>query len=216
MKRQAKSQRIARPERGGRGGRGSRESRGGRGGRGGRGQQGVLSAGRSNAGGALDRFLDYALSKGADEAKIIKASTVTCAAWVRLKCQFGCGGYGKRLTCPPFTPRPEETAAVVACYKRAILLHGSDPESINGVVPRLEREIFLAGYYKALGLGSGPCHRCNRCNIKSRCVHPYTARPAMEACGIDVYATARANGLRIKVVTGHRQQGDYYGLVLVD
>jgi predicted metal-binding protein len=171
---------------------------------------------RVSGGGALERFLEHALGRGVDEARVIRASTVRCAPWVRLKCQFGCGGYNKRLTCPPFTPKPEETAAVVACYKRAILLHGRDTESINRIIPGLEREVFLAGYYKALGLGSGPCHRCTRCDTKGRCVHPYAARPSMEACGIDVYATARANGLEINVVRRHDQRGDYYGLVLVD
>lgn len=168
------------------------------------------------AGGPLGRFLAHALRKGADDARVIKASTVKCAAWVRVKCQFGCGGYNKRLTCPPFTPTPEQMAAVVACYKRAILIHGRDPESVNRVIPGLEREVFLAGHYKALGLGSGPCHHCSRCNTGARCVHPYLARPSMEACGIDVYATARANGFGIEVVRGYSQQGDYYGLVLVD
>jgi predicted metal-binding protein len=133
-----------------------------------------------------------------------------------MKCHFGCGGYAKRLTCPPFTPTPEETAAVVACYKRAILIHCRDNDEVNQIIPHLERAIFLAGYYKALGLGSGPCHYCDRCSVTGRCVHPYLARPSMEACGIDVYATARANGFTINVVRSHREQGDYFGLVLVE
>ena len=32
------------------------------------------------------------------------------------------------------------------------------------------------------------------------CMHPDKARPAMEAAGIDVFATARAAGLPIEVV----------------
>ncbi|MFZ1947165.1 MAG: DUF2284 domain-containing protein [bacterium] len=164
----------------------------------------------------LARFLEFAAAKGARDAKLIDASSVRCEAWVRMKCQFGCGGYAKRLTCPPFSPKPEETAAVVACYKRAILIHCRDNDEVNAIIPHLERAIFLAGYYKALGLGSGPCHYCDRCNVRGRCVHPYLARPSMEACGIDVYATARANGFTINVVRSHREQGDYFGLVLVE
>jgi len=166
--------------------------------------------------GSLSSFLEFALKNGAHDAKVISASTVRCEAWVRMKCQFGCGGYSKRLTCPPFTPAPKETAAVVACYKQAILLHCHDNDIINEMIPRLERMVFLAGYYKALGLGSGPCHLCDRCNIDARCLHPYLARPSMEACGIDVYATARANGLSIEVVRSRKEKGDYFGLVLVD
>ena len=165
----------------------------------------------------LKRFLAFAIARGAQDAKVIRAATVRCGAWVRMKCHFGCGGYNKRLTCPPFTPTPEETARVAACYKTAILIHCHDNnETINDIIPQLEREIFLAGYYKALGFGSGPCHLCSRCNTRARCVHPDLARPSMEACGIDVYATARANGCHIEVVRSHRQTGDYFGLVLVD
>ena len=164
----------------------------------------------------LDRFVKLAVKWGARDAKVIQASTVRCEPWVRLKCQFGCSGYNKRLTCPPFTPTPEETAKAVACYRRAILIYANDNDVINEIVPNLEREIFLAGYYKALGFGSGPCYLCERCNIKGRCKYPYDARPAMEACGIDVFHTARVNGFPIEVVTSTDQQGDYFGLVLVD
>ena len=162
-------------------------------------------------------FLDFAVERGAGDARVIAARSVRTAAWVRMKCQFGCGGYGKRLTCPPLTPGPDETARVVACYRTAILIHCHDNnETINDIIPRLERKVFLAGHYKALGLGSGPCHLCSTCKVTARCVHPHLARPAMEACGIDVYATARANGFHIEVVRSHKQVGDYFGLVLVD
>ena len=164
----------------------------------------------------LQAYLDKALGMGAADARVIEASTIRCEPWVRLKCQFGCGGYNKRLTCPPFTPTPEETARAVACYQRAILIHADDNDIVNEIVPKLEREIFLSGYFKALGFGSGPCRLCKRCNTGARCKLPYLARPSMEACGIDVFTTVRANGLDIKVVRTKRQKGDYYGVILVD
>ena len=48
------------------------------------------------------------------------------------------------------------------------------------------------------------------------CQHPDMARPAMEAAGIDVFATARAAGLPIEVVRSTDSPQDYYCLVLVD
>lgn len=164
----------------------------------------------------LKRFVDRALEMGAQKAKIIRASTVKCEPWVRLKCQFGCGGYNKRLLCPPYTPTPEETARVIGCYEKAILIHADDNDIVNDVIPRLEREIFLDGCYKALGFGSGPCRLCDRCNTKARCKHPYLARPSMEACGIDVFTTVRTNGFSIDVVRSRKQKGDYFGVVFVD
>jgi hypothetical protein len=38
----------------------------------------------------------------------------------------------------------------------------------------------------------------------------------MEACGIDVYATVRANGYPIAVVKDQGDDANYYGLVLVE
>jgi predicted metal-binding protein len=161
-------------------------------------------------------FAELALEMGAEDAKIIRASTIRCAPWVRLKCQFGCGGYNKRLTCPPYTPTPEETASAIACYKRAVLIYASDNDIINDIIPRLERKIFLAGYYQALGFGSGPCYLCDKCNTKARCKYPYRARPSMESCGIDVFHTARTNGFSIEVVRSRRQKGSYFGVVLIE
>jgi predicted metal-binding protein len=100
----------------------------------------------------------------------------------------------------------------------ALLVHSpSDPKwaPVKQVVPDLEREIFLAGYYKAFGFGSGPCSLCEDCGL-GFCVHPDRARPSMEAAGIDVFATARANGFPIDVVKDHHCSQDYYGLVLVE
>jgi predicted metal-binding protein len=168
----------------------------------------------------LAHFVQLALDMGADAARIIDTGTITCEAWVRLKCQYGCPGYNKRLMCPPFTPTPAETAEVVACYRRAILLHANDNEVINDIIPRLEQKIFLAGYFKALGFGSGPCRICenrgSRCDTSKRCKYPVIARPAMEACGMNVFDTARSNGFHIEVVRSHRQIDDYFGVVLID
>ncbi|MEI6424719.1 MAG: DUF2284 domain-containing protein, partial [Lentisphaerota bacterium] len=75
---------------------------------------------------SLDKYLKKAVSLGALDAKIIPADSVVTAAWVRLKCQFGCGGYGQCLTCPPHSPAPEKTAEIISCYRKAILLHGGE------------------------------------------------------------------------------------------
>lgn len=160
-------------------------------------------------------FVDRACELGAIEAKVIRADSVVTAAWVRMKCQFGCGGWGSSLCCPPHTPTPDETAKIVACYTRALLVHCKANRRPTKIATTLEREIFLAGYYKALGFGSGPCRLCRECNFEG-CTHPDDARPSMEACGIDVYATARANGLPIEVVRDETSDQNYYGLVLIE
>jgi predicted metal-binding protein len=163
----------------------------------------------------LERILARAIELGADEAKVIDARTVVTAAWVRLKCQYGCGGYNVKRTCPPHTPTPEETQKVIDCYRRGVLVHCTGKVRPTAVVVPLEREVFLAGFYKAFGFGEGPCRLCDKC-AEERCAHPREARPSMEACGIDVYATARANGWPINPVQQRGDAYNLYGLVLVD
>ncbi|MFX0099740.1 MAG: DUF2284 domain-containing protein [Candidatus Hodarchaeota archaeon] len=168
----------------------------------------------------LEKFVDVAKELGAADARIIKAGNVVTGDWVRLKCQYGCGGYGKRLTCPPYSPTPETTSKVIANYEWALLskLVPEPPDHDHAItheqVASLERAIFLDGYHAALGLACGPCPICKKCNLK-QCANPRLARPSMEACGIDVYKTARNAGFEIRVVKKRSEQPTYFTLVLI-
>ena len=152
---------------------------------------------------------------GAIKAKVISPATVKTDAWVRWKCRFGCGGFGSSLVCPPHSPGPDETRKMLDGYKRAIFFE-SPPGQAKKIAVALERKLFLEGYYKALGLGAGPCELCDTCAFEEGCRHPYEARPAMEACGIDVFATARGHGFTVEVARTHRDPAHYFGLVLVE
>ncbi len=165
-----------------------------------------------------DELCDAARRKpGVKDIRIISPSDVVTAAWVRLKCQFGCDGYGHCLVCPPFTPTPEHMRVVLDCYHRAILIHFGPRAAVKTVVADLERDIFLSGAWKAFGLGAGPCYFCRRCPVEEgQCRHTERARPSMEACGIDVFSTAKKADFPIEVVQTRRQSPDYYGLILVD
>ena len=160
-------------------------------------------------------FVRRACELGATDAKVVKADSIVTAAWVRLKCQFGCGGYNTSYCCPPHTPTPQQTQEVISCYTRALLIHCQSDVRPSAIVTKLEREIFLNGFYKALGFGAGPCRLCQECNLE-QCIQPENARPSMEACGIDVYATAHANGFPIEVVKDYTCEENYYGLILID
>lgn len=164
------------------------------------------------------QWAERAKQLGAADAKLISPGTVITAQWVRLKCQYGCGGFGMRLTCPPHSPTPDLTRAMLDEYRSAVLVHNPGEGnwvSIKQLVAELEREVFLAGHYKAFAFSSGPCNLCETCNLQ-HCEHPTAARPAMEAAGIDVFATARANGFPIEVVKDYSCPQNYYGLVLVE
>jgi len=154
---------------------------------------------------------------GVKDLRIISPSDVITAAWVRLKCQFGCGGYGECLVCPPFTPTPRQTRQILDDYHRAILIHFDARAKVKAIVADLEKSIFLRGAWKVFALGSGPCYFCRSCPVESgRCKYPQRARPSMEACGIDVFTTSRKAGFPIEVLQTTGQCPNYYGLILVD
>jgi len=168
----------------------------------------------------VNRLCQLTVKFGASDAKPIRAEDIVVRDWVRLKCQYGCGGYGKCLTCPPYSPTPEEFKKVVGNYELAILLkfESKGPQRARGssheIVAKLERETFLSGYYSAFGLASGPCPYCDECDIKE-CLHPDSTRPSMEACGIDVYATVRRTGFNLKVVRNEDEKPTYFALLFL-
>ena len=175
--------------------------------------------------GRLAAYVRLAQTLGASRAKIIPVRSVVTAEWVRIKCQYGCSGWGKRYTCPPYSPKPEVTRRVLAEYHTGLLIqreqigYRTEPKLrmvFKKMVARLERALFLDGYYKAFGMASGPCRFCQTCDLKKSCRFPDDARPAMEACGIDVYQTCRNNGFKLEVVRTEQDPCTYVGLILIE
>ncbi len=163
----------------------------------------------------IEKFRKRAIELGAKKAKIIRADSIITAPWVRLKCRYGCPMYGEKLTCPPYSPDPETTRAMLDDFDTAVLIRG-ELTGLTQLVSDLEREVFLAGYHKAFSMGNGPCSICETCPVDEGCRYPYDARPSMEACGIDVYRTVRNNGWKIEVVKDYGDEGRYFGVVLVE
>jgi predicted metal-binding protein len=165
----------------------------------------------------IEKYIKQAVKFGALDARQVSTKTIITAPWVRIKCQYGCSGYGKRLTCPPYSPTPGKTERMLMDYQTAILIRGDDHSDVTSIAAKLERRIFLDGYYKAFAMGSGPCRLCDECNMEEgECLNPYEARPAMEACGIDVFKTARSNGFPIEVVKNRKCEQNYYSIVLIE
>jgi predicted metal-binding protein len=168
-------------------------------------------------------FCQEAKKWGARDAVVISPKKVATAAWVRMRCQYGCSEYGRCLTCPPFSPTPEVTRKMLDEYQIAILLHSDAGNTVRRIARKLEDLVFLSGYYKAFSYGCGPCWTCKQCTALKRsgasvpsCRHADLARPSMESAGIDVYATAHAAGLPLEVVRTESDRQNYYSLVLVE
>jgi predicted metal-binding protein len=65
----------------------------------------------------------------------------------------------------------------------------------------LERDALNLGYRFTTALSAGNCRLCDECvgpGKGKQCRHPFEARPAAEALGVDVFATAAFAGMPIK------------------
>ena len=175
----------------------------------------------------LEKYCIQAVERGATHAKQIHPSSVVTAPWVRLKCEFGCPYYDRGYCCPPHTPTPERTRAIIDSYHRVILFHLEAPRTPDrgkrgrqyfSMLTDLEGEMFKDGYYKAFVFLAGPCVLCKECaKLKGDpCISGDKARPSMEGCGIDVYQTARNNGFFIKTLSEKTETQNAYCLMLVD
>lgn len=162
----------------------------------------------------MERYLTQLREKGADPALIIDPHTVVTAPWTAFKCQFGCENFGKNHCCPPEAPSYERTRAVLDSYTRGILFRVHHWEA-SAMAAECARVLFLDGFYKALAFGSGPCKRCAQCD-PAGCRFPGQAIPAMEACGIDVFATAWTHGLEIHTLREVGEERNHFGLILVE
>jgi predicted metal-binding protein len=177
-------------------------------------------------GNPYEKYVQLAHKPPVHTVRIIDVEQIVVANWVRLKCQYGCPAYGKRLMCPPYSPGPEETRRVLRDYSNALIYaydfqgqygeHRELRRRMRKFLASLEREMFLDGYYRAFGMASGPCNLCTPCDVSQPCKHPEIARPALEACGIDVYATAKNSGITIDVVRDYEDRCTFCHLILIE
>ena len=179
------------------------------------------------------------------EAKVVETRDIVVDERARLKCMYPpCRWYGSSIMCPPHLELvPSVTRRIIRKYRFAILIRlGIPVEDLAGpdwakrhvphelklreVVGLVESEAHNMGYYFALGFAAGECSLCLSRNIEcdalkiGRCRYPFKARPAMEAAGIDVFATVRKAGWEIHTITPTKEISSIpcaglYGLVLV-
>ena len=173
---------------------------------------------------AIDDVLN---SHGYTDYKWIDSKQIIVAQWVRMKCMFGCGEYGRGGACPPNAPSVAECERFFREYTDAVILHFEgkmdNPEDrhawsskINAKLVKLERAVFLAGFERAFLIFMDSCGFCKECTGKREtCEQPRMARPSPEAMAMDVYSTVRQFGFEINVRTDYGQKMDRYAFLMV-
>jgi len=149
-----------------------------------------------------NEIIEQAKRYGAIHAKIVPSHQIVVAHWVRLKCMFGCSDYGKWRTCPPYTPDADLMKSILNEYRKVLLMTSQDHNTATKLAVDMMFWFYSRGNFKAFPLGSGHCRLCRQCDINN-CKHPELAYPSMEACSIDVFATAETNKIPLKDNNGN-------------
>ncbi len=130
-----------------------------------------------------------AIDLGSIQTKVILIQNIALGNWIKLQCQFGCSFYGRRHTCPSFTPSSFEMAEILLDYQKVLIVESTSTEFANNLVLSLEKRFKQKGMHKAFALGAAPCNLCETCDIEESCKYPEKARPTIKACGIDIFQT---------------------------
>ncbi len=170
----------------------------------------------------LRHIVEKALELGALDTKIVRTTDIVVAEWVRMKCRYGCPNYGKRLDCPPSTPDPDLMRRLLGEYHRALILKLARlphyRAELSGIVHKVERELYLGHFYRALAFGAGACGLCQKeCVLEpGHCPHPHNIRPAAEGAGVDWFQTLRNHGWELRITQDKGELPPSYSLILVD
>ncbi len=164
---------------------------------------------------------------GFEDFRWIDPAEIAVAQWVRMKCLYGCGEYGRAGTCPPNTPPVEECKRFFLDYSTAAIFHFEKSVArpgdrhawsrrLNLKLSALEKDVFLSGFVKAFMLFMDSCTLCRPCaGSRDACKKPFIARPSPEAMAIDVYTTVLRAGYPIEVLRDCRQSMNRYALLMV-
>ncbi|MGA3290955.1 MAG: DUF2284 domain-containing protein [Candidatus Bathyarchaeia archaeon] len=91
----------------------------------------------------------------------------------------------------------------------------TDMKKLLDTVIELEKAAAGSGYLLAIGLVSGSCQLCEKCNLeKGLCIHPAMKRYSEEAVGVNVKATAEKAGL--KFTLPFEKTPETFALLLID
>jgi predicted metal-binding protein len=193
----------------------------------------------------LEKYRQYALQLGADDAQVLDASTLPVEDAVAFKCRVPrCFGYNNCAQCPPHAPKPAEIRQLLQSYRNGLLFvrrvssellkrERNNKErkaaflSILEIVSKLESAAFYDGHYLAVGFCAGSCFSslCDAtlgCQVLKgeKCRFPLKSRPSMEAVGMDVYRLIASCGWDIYPYGSNANPGDIpvanlAGLVLI-
>ncbi|WP_406657379.1 DUF2284 domain-containing protein [Methanolobus sp. ZRKC2] len=161
------------------------------------------------------------------EAYMLDASDIPVENRTRLKCVYGCRGYGRRLSCPPHVMPVDEFRQILKEYSTAILLiEEFDTSDAKDIIKawssirkgsfhkmfELEYHAFREGFSFAQLLRPGACNECDICGEK--CSKPDRRRFPPEAVGINLEKALNTAGTKLEFCDTDRVK--CIGILLLD
>lgn len=165
---------------------------------------------------------------GYEDFKWLDPKDIKVSQWVRMKCMYGCSGYGSNASCPPNVPSIPECRHFFSEYSTAVMFHfakkAEQPEErhawtreVNEGLLELERTVFLSGYERVFLLFMDSCNLCEECpGEREDCDKPLQARPTPEAMGVDLFSTVRHYGDPIEVLSDYTKAMNRYAFLMIE
>jgi predicted metal-binding protein len=176
-----------------------------------------------------EELIFYAISLGADDAKLLSAEHIVIKEEFVNYCR-NCEGFGSGGYCPPHAMHPSEFREKLRQYSHGLIFKTDVPaemllsckrhrytRKIHETAARIERFARAKGFAHAMGLAAGSCkplfcgehescrlleNRDGENRDMNVCRHPERARPSMSAYGIDVFHLGGKAGWDMKKITG--------------
>jgi len=165
----------------------------------------------------LDKYIQMAKDLEMAHARIISPDDISIDIRSIMKCKWGCEDFFNRtIKCNTRDTSFQERTEMITSYRNILLVHSHDANLLSKAVLEIERTAFLDGHYFSFAIRS--CKLCKTCAIDQgkSCPTPEKVRPCDQSFGIDVYKTARNQGLPCDVLQNKEDVQNRYGFVLIE
>ena len=165
----------------------------------------------------LDKYIQIAKDLKMANAKIITPDDIYFDIRAILKCRWGCEDFfNQTIKCNTRSTSYQERTEMIKSYQNILLVHSHDAHALSKAVLEIERTAFLDGHYFAFAIRF--CKLCKSCavDLGKSCPTPNRVRPCDQSFGIDVYKTARIQGLPCNVLQSKEDVQNRYGFVLIE
>ena len=149
-------------------------------------------------------------------AKIIGPDEIIFDIRAILKCRWGCEDFfNQTIKCNARGSSFQERVEMVKAYQTILIVHSHDTRELSQAALEIEKASFLDGHYFSFALRY--CKLCKVCAVDQGkpCPTPEKVRPCDQSFGIDVYKTARNQGLPCDVLQNEKDVQNRYGFVLL-